>query len=489
MEEEDSMMQDALPTPESNQENKAPAKARGKVKSSTNKVTKAKARRVSVKSIVARKKSAPKSKGIKKRPPLGEQNNNQKAEDTEEVDDFDGRDHVHFDDEKSAISMDELVAMKLSPQKRRTVPKTKKKVGKKPKDGEAPQQTKAGASDDEFEFTPTTARQIKSMKARPQPRKKPAAAQHKQPIEPKRNVKIIPDTQDFPMEPETQMENNEGEEIPQSVYRKVPNAQVRPPSRQPSVTRHRAGSASETERGVAANDLISSLKKELSTQRSLALESRTLQTHLLEKDTDISKAQALAESLSASLSEAQNENRALQAKLANSRNASSSSAAIECANSAKPPPPSSAIKGGRQQTPGQRRTIMVGSAEAAAQAAQTAQLKEDLYSDLTGLIIRSVEKGAGAEADVYDCIQTGRNGTLHFKLAISEATADGGSYEDAEFQYEPRLDSNRDKDLLELLPDYLSEEISFSRTNAAKFYGRVVETLTRRRVEEGEVGR
>lgn len=57
---------------------------------------------------------------------------------------------------------------------------------------------------------------------------------------------------------------------------------------------------------------------------------------------------------------------------------------------------------------GQQRTIMIGSAEAA-QAAQVALLKEDLYSDLTGLILRGVERGD--EADVYDCIQTGRNGS------------------------------------------------------------------------------
>ena len=51
---------------------------------------------------------------------------------------------------------------------------------------------------------------------------------------------------------------------------------------------------------------------------------------------------------------------------------------------------------------------MVGSAEAA-HAAQVAQLKEDLYSDLTGLILRGVDRGD--DADVYDCIQTGRNGS------------------------------------------------------------------------------
>lgn len=65
--------------------------------------------------------------------------------------------------------------------------------------------------------------------------------------------------------------------------------------------------------------------------------------------------------------------------------------------------PASAMKN-NQQT----RTIMVGSAEAA-QAAQVAQLKEDLYSDLTGLILRGAKR-ADAE-DTYDCLQTGRNGS------------------------------------------------------------------------------
>lgn len=57
---------------------------------------------------------------------------------------------------------------------------------------------------------------------------------------------------------------------------------------------------------------------------------------------------------------------------------------------------------------------MVGSAEAA-YAAQVAQLKEDLYSDLTGLILRGVERKD--ESDIYDCIQTGRNGSKCFPQA------------------------------------------------------------------------
>ena len=118
------------------------------------------------------------------------------------------------------------------------------------------------------------------------------------------------------------------------------------------------------------------------------------------RDADLAKTQALADQLSTSLSEAQNENKALQAKLANSRSAST---AVESLQSKTP---GSAMRG---KTPAAR-TLMVGSAEAA-HAAQVAQLKEDLYSDLTGLILRGVEQGS--EADVYDCIQTGRNGSMY----------------------------------------------------------------------------
>jgi chromosome segregation ATPase len=137
------------------------------------------------------------------------------------------------------------------------------------------------------------------------------------------------------------------------------------------------------------------MKKELSTQSALARESRALRTKLQSRETEMTKLQSQISEMSASLSGAQNEIKALQAKLAASRNAS-----VESANTKGP---GSAVKHN-----GQVRTIMVGSAEAA-QAAQVAQLKEDLYSDLTGLIIRGVKRME--EGDVYDCIQTGRNGS------------------------------------------------------------------------------
>lgn len=45
---------------------------------------------------------------------------------------------------------------------------------------------------------------------------------------------------------------------------------------------------------------------------------------------------------------------------------------------------------------------------------------------------------------------------------------------------------DRDKEMIELMPPYLTEDITFARQNAAKFYQRVVDTLTRR-VEPQEI--
>lgn len=516
---EDTILPDALPTPESNQENAQPTgRGRGRGKASINTTTKAKTvqKRAGVGANTGKKKLTS-TKPSTKRGPLKEQANNRNPEDTEEVDDFDEIGPGDHEKQKTAASADELVAVKQPVQKAPAGTKRKAQPKKKQTISETLQQIKGTTNDGEFEYTPVTARQTN-------PNKKPSRRQagtQRAPSEALISEKIIPDTQDVAMEDRPQNMaslSDEEEEIPQSVFRRTNNAQSR--QRPPAVLNKRSSSVSDTERGLgdpamrrklgemtkklesldmkykalkevgikeaeanfdklkmtteakskAANELIASLKKELATQKALAQESRTLQKQLTNKDIEVSKAQALATELSNTLSEVQNENKVLHAKVASARSAS---ATIESASSKTP---GSAIKGR-----GPARTIMVGSAEAA-QAAQTAQIKEDLYRDLTGLLVLGVERGT--EADTYDCIQTGRNGTLHFKLSIATNSED--SYEDTEFQYTPRLDNDRDRDLLELLPDYLSEEITFSRLNAAKFYGRVVETLTKKRAENDE---
>lgn len=46
--------------------------------------------------------------------------------------------------------------------------------------------------------------------------------------------------------------------------------------------------------------------------------------------------------------------------------------------------------------------------------------------------------------------------------------------------YTPLLDASRDRDLIEIMPSYLTEDITFAREVAARFYGRVVETVMKR---------
>lgn len=146
---------------------------------------------------------------------------------------------------------------------------------------------------------------------------------------------------------------------------------------------------------VVTKNLIASLKSDVATEKALAKESEVIKKKVASQQSEIAKLQAKISEMAASLSEAQNENRSLLAKLATSRNVAAS---VESANSKVP---GSAVKaaGGIR---------MIGSVEAA-QVAQAAQLKEDLYGDLTGLIVRSVKRQT--EDDVFDCIQTGRNGS------------------------------------------------------------------------------
>jgi hypothetical protein len=54
-------------------------------------------------------------------------------------------------------------------------------------------------------------------------------------------------------------------------------------------------------------------------------------------------------------------------------------------------------------------------------------------------------------------------------------------YETAEFQYLPLLDPNRDRELVDILPDFLTVDITFNRQQASKFYTRVMDALTKRR--------
>ncbi|ORY05817.1 chromosome segregation protein Csm1/Pcs1-domain-containing protein [Clohesyomyces aquaticus] len=210
--------------------------------------------------------------------------------------------------------------------------------------------------------------------------------------------------------------------------------------------------------------VIKALKQQISELQSQSGDLASLKRDMAKVEKENARLVAENKSLSTSLASTQNENRTLSSKL-------------QAARSSVPPEnknvPGSAVK---QRSVG---VVLPGTAEAAKEA-QIQKLKEDLYTDLTGLIVRGVKKGGEGE-DVYDCLQTGRNGTLHFHLSVA---ADGDNYDDAEFAYNPLLDENRDKELLDILPDYLTEEIAFPRCQAAKFYAKVVDCMTKKIVME-----
>lgn len=63
------------------------------------------------------------------------------------------------------------------------------------------------------------------------------------------------------------------------------------------------------------------------------------------------------------------------------------------------------------------------AAQSEKESKQVAQVKEDLYADLTGLIVRDVRRID--KEDVFDCIQTGRNGSKLSPSFAIDIGADG----------------------------------------------------------------
>ncbi|KAI1816448.1 hypothetical protein GGS20DRAFT_221694 [Poronia punctata] len=216
------------------------------------------------------------------------------------------------------------------------------------------------------------------------------------------------------------------------------------------------------ERANTDKQLIATLKAKLAADSELAKDVERLRKQLEDSQNKVDELQGKLEGAQSSLTESKTEIKTLSTKLT-------------AARSAEPAPvkvPGSAMKnvhGNNRHQP--------GGAEAAAQLAQKKELlqkKENLYGDLTGLLVCGVKREKDEE--VFDCVQTGRNGTLHFKLAAG-TEGDSDQFADEQFMYKPQLDSDRDQELIDLLPDYLVEEITFPRLHAAKFYSRVVKAL------------
>ena len=243
---------DMMPTPDSNQENAAPAKkGRGRQKAATSKFTKPK-RRVSGGSV-ASKKPGPAKKAAAKRAPLKEQANQQQASDTEEVDDFEDQGQGRMDS-RPGVSVDEpdASAQVGKPKGKRGRPAVKRKQAIEDSTLKRANPTE---KDGEFEYTPTVVRQSKDVK-KASAAGRPAGSKAKSSAEPTTSQKVIPETQEVPMDVDETALPEEDEEIeetaPQSVFRQARHAPTNSRQTHAAVSRRRAKSASDTER--TAND-------------------------------------------------------------------------------------------------------------------------------------------------------------------------------------------------------------------------------------------
>lgn len=240
----DNATPEAFPTPESNQENNvAPAKkGRPKTKAAGAKFTKTKApaRRVSGGVAGVKKKAGPRKKATGKREPLKEQTNIQHGSDTEEVDNF-GAQGIEAADPIEDVPAEEEKEVEKQPAKRKPAARGKKRAeAEKQAETEVESQSKVIEKDGEFEYTPTVSRQSKANA-------KPAEVAQKKTGQ-RRAPKEIPETQSEPMDMEPSSLAVDEDAIPQSVYRQTSSLRAASKTRQPSVIRRRAGSASDTER-------------------------------------------------------------------------------------------------------------------------------------------------------------------------------------------------------------------------------------------------
>ncbi|KAI9167261.1 Monopolin complex subunit pcs1 [Paramyrothecium foliicola] len=209
------------------------------------------------------------------------------------------------------------------------------------------------------------------------------------------------------------------------------------------------------ENDAASSKLVAKLKEDMAAQSKLLKQSESKQQLLDRSEVRVAELEEQVADLTTALTNARSEIKTLSMRLAASRTAEAHAKA-----------PGSAIK-----------TSANGSRMAPSEAVQTALAKEDMYGDLTGLIIRAVKREE--QEDVFDCIQTGRNGTLHFKLVLERPDA-SGDYDAANVTYQPQLDPARDEEMMDMLPDYLIDEIAFKRPHASKFYTRVINALNER---------
>ncbi|KAK9468748.1 chromosome segregation protein Csm1/Pcs1-domain-containing protein [Lipomyces arxii] len=123
----------------------------------------------------------------------------------------------------------------------------------------------------------------------------------------------------------------------------------------------------------------------------------------------------------------------------------------------------------------QQENTILQSKVLAKSSTSSLKLREELFADLSGLIIRDVK--TEDNKIIYDCLQTGRNGAFHYKLLVPNTND-----EDTEVTFVPLLEENRDRLLMKVLPDYFTEPLTFPRSSAAQFNWKILNALQARSV-------
>jgi regulator of replication initiation timing len=131
--------------------------------------------------------------------------------------------------------------------------------------------------------------------------------------------------------------------------------------------------------------VIKALKQQITDFQSRTSDLASLRKELAASAKESARLAAENKKLADSLTSAQNESKTLSSKLAAAR---------------------SSVQPVKARTAG---GVLPGTAEAQKEATLAKQ-KVDLYSDLTNLVVLGVKRSEDEE-DVYDCLQTGRNGS------------------------------------------------------------------------------
>jgi regulator of replication initiation timing len=139
--------------------------------------------------------------------------------------------------------------------------------------------------------------------------------------------------------------------------------------------------------------VIKALKQQITELQTRTSDLAPLKKELAALSKDNARLTSENKKLTDSLATAQNESKTLSNKLAAARSQQPETKNV----------PGSAVKARSNGI------VLPGTAEAAKEA-QLSKQKVDLYSDLTNLVILGMKRNDDEE-DVYDCLQTGRNGS------------------------------------------------------------------------------